>query len=46
VVDVFGLRRGGYDGRADLLVGGFVINLATGGGDAVGPVDGALAYAG
>ena len=46
VVDVFGLRGGGDDGCADLLVGGFVVDLAGGGGDAVGPVEGALGYAG
>ena len=39
VVDVFGLRGGGDDGCADLLVGGFVVELAGGGGDAVRPVD-------
>ena len=44
VVDVLGLRGGGYDGRADLLVGSFVVDLARCGRDAVGPVDGAFAY--
>ena len=37
-MDVFGLRGAGYDGCADLGVGGFVINLAAGGADAMGPV--------
>src|SRR6202789_4421886 len=45
VVDVFGLWGGGNDGRAELLLGGLVVDLAAGGGDAVGPVDGAFANA-
>ena len=44
VVDVFGLRGGGYDGGFDLLVGGFVVGLAAGGRDAVGPVFRATTY--
>jgi hypothetical protein len=42
VVDVFGLRRAGDDGGFDLLVAGFVVGLAAGGGDAVRPVERAL----
>ncbi len=45
VVDVFGLWGGGDDGGANLGVGGFVVDLAAGGADAVGPVEGAFAYA-
>ena len=45
VVDVFGLRGGGDDGGADLGVGGLVVDLADGGGDAVRPVEEAFADA-
>ena len=45
VVDVFGLRRGGDDGGADLGVGCLVVDLAAGGGDAVRPVEEAFADA-
>ncbi len=46
VVDVFGLWGGGDDGGAYLGVAGFVVDLAGGGADAVGPVEGSIGYAG
>ena len=46
VVDVFGLRGGGYDGGLNLVIAGLVVGLAGCGGDAVGPVFGSLADAG
>ena len=45
MMNVLRLRGGGNDGRTNLIVGGFVIDLAAGGRDAIGPVDGTFAHA-